>query len=273
MSIIDDITRDSLRKKIPRFKAGDTVRVYLKIKEGEKERVQYYEGVVIAIHRNGISTTFKVRKESYGVGVERTFPLFSPLIQKIEVKRRGDVRRAKLYYLRKLSGKKAKVKERKDWMLKKSEVELQEADREIEQELPPEEEVAVGAAAEVADTAPVEEDVDEAVVVEEAVEADAAEDAAAGDPVIGEEADLEAEAQPEEQAPPTEPAPRKAKKPDAKAKKKDVKDAPSKDEATEVKPAAEAAEEKGVEDSPPKAAAKKEKAPRKPRKKKSEQNG
>ncbi len=272
MSIIDDITRDSLRKKIPRFKAGDTVRVYLKIKEGEKERVQYYEGVVIAIHRNGISTTFKVRKESYGVGVERTFPLFSPLIQKIEVKRRGDVRRAKLYYLRKLSGKKAKVKERKDWMLKKSEVELKEADREMELELPPEEEVAVGAAAEVADTAPVEGEAD-VEMTEEAVEADAAEDAAAGDPVIGEEADLEAEAQPEEQVPPAEPAPRKAKKPDAKAKKKDVKDAPSMDVATEVKPAAEAPEEKGVEDSPPKAAAKKEKDPRKPRKKKSEQNG
>jgi large subunit ribosomal protein L19 len=249
MSIIDDITRDSLSKKIPRFKAGDTVRVYLKIKEGEKERVQFYEGVVIAIHRNGISTTFKVRKESYGVGVERTFPLFSPLIQKIEVKRRGDVRRAKLYYLRKLSGKKAKVKERKDWMLKKSEVELQEADREMEQELPPEEEVAVGAAAEVADAAPVEGEAD-AEILEEAVEVDAAEDAPAGDPVVGEDADLEAEAQPEEPEP--------------------LDDSVAREEG---EPAAEAAEEKGVEDSPPKAPAKKEKAPRKPRKKKSEQNG
>jgi large subunit ribosomal protein L19 len=233
MSIIDDITRDSLSKKIPRFKAGDTVRVYLKIKEGEKERVQFYEGVVIAIHRNGISTTFKVRKESYGVGVERTFPLFSPLIQKIEVKRRGDVRRA----------------ERKDWMLKKSEVELQEADREMEQELPPEEEVAVGAAAEMADAAPVEGEAD-AEMLEEAVEVDAAEDAPAGDPVVGEDADLEAEAQPEEPEP--------------------LDDSVAREEG---EPAAEAAEEKGVEDSPPKAPAKKEKAPRKPRKKKSEQNG
>lgn len=249
MSIIDDITRDALNKKIPRFKAGDTVRVYLKIKEGEKERVQYYEGVVIGIHRNGISTTFKVRKESYGVGVERTFPLFSPLIQKIEVKRRGDVRRAKLYYLRKLSGKKAKVKERKDWMLKKSEVELQEADREMEQELPPEEEVAVGAAAEVADAATVEGEAD-AEMAEEAVEVDAAEDAPADDPVVEEEADLEAEARPEEPEPTDDRVARE-----------------------EGEPAAEAAEEKGVEDSPPKAAAKKEKAPRKPRKKKSEQKG
>jgi large subunit ribosomal protein L19 len=249
MSIIDDITRDAQNKKIPRFKAGDTVRVYLKIKEGEKERVQYYEGVVIGIHRNGISTTFKVRKESYGVGVERTFPLFSPLIQKIEVKRRGDVRRAKLYYLRKLSGKKAKVKERKDWMLKKSEVELQEADREMEQELPPEEEVAVGAAAEVADAATVEGEAD-AEMAEEAVEVDAAEDAPADDPVVEEEADLEAEARPEEPEPTDDRVARE-----------------------EGEPAAEAAEEKGVEDSPPEAAAKKEKAPRKPRKKKSEQKG
>lgn len=126
MSGIDKITKEFTNKKIPKFKSGDTVRVFLKIREGEKERIQYYEGVVIAIHNNGISSTFKVRKESYGVGVERTFPLFSPLIQKIEVKRRGDVRRAKLYYLRKLTGKKARVKEKKDWMIKKSQVEAEE---------------------------------------------------------------------------------------------------------------------------------------------------
>ncbi len=119
MSIIDEIAGEFTDKKVPPFKAGDTVRVYLKIREGEKERVQYFEGYVLGIHRNGISSTFKVRKESYGIGVERTFPLFSPLIQKIEVKRKGDVRRGKLYYLRERFGKKARVKEKKDWMIKK----------------------------------------------------------------------------------------------------------------------------------------------------------
>lgn len=181
MSIIDDIMKDSLKRKIPRFKAGDTVRVYLRIKEGEKERVQYYEGVVIGIHNNGISSTFKVRKESYGVGVERTFPLFSPLIQKIEVKRRGDVRRAKLYYLRKLSGKKAKVKEKKDWMLKKSEVEAREAEAAIEEETPVAPEAVVDTPDHVADTPPVEAEALEAEA-EEAVEEAAVAEPAAPEP-------------------------------------------------------------------------------------------
>ncbi len=127
MSIIDEITGEFTDKKMPPFKAGDTVRVYLKIREGEKERVQYFEGYVLGIHRNGISSTFKVRKESYGIGVERTFPLFSPLIQKIEVKRKGDVRRGKLYYLRERFGKKARVKEKKDWMIKKKTPGIEEA--------------------------------------------------------------------------------------------------------------------------------------------------
>jgi large subunit ribosomal protein L19 len=134
MSIIDEISKEFTDKNIPKFKAGDTIRVYLRIREGEKERVQYFEGYVIGIHKNGISSTFKVRKESYGVGVERTFPLFSPLIQKIVVKRRGDVRRGKLYYLRELSGKKARVKEKKDWMIKKEaldEGEMKTAEEEV----------------------------------------------------------------------------------------------------------------------------------------------
>ncbi|RMG59844.1 MAG: 50S ribosomal protein L19 [Deltaproteobacteria bacterium] len=142
MSIIDEITREFRNKEIPDFKAGDTVRVYMRIKEGEKERVQFFEGIVIAIHRNGISTTFKVRKESFGVGVEKTFPLYSPLIEKIEVKRRGDVRRAKLYYLRKLSGKKARVKEKKEWMIKKKE-EAKRAQQEAQAEAPAAEEVSL----------------------------------------------------------------------------------------------------------------------------------
>ncbi len=98
------------QKTVPAFKAGDTVRVHVKIKEGDKERVQAYEGVVISLHNNGAGSTFTVRKVSYGVGVERVFPLYSPTLDKIEVLTEGRVRRAKLYYLRDLSGKKARIK-------------------------------------------------------------------------------------------------------------------------------------------------------------------
>lgn len=97
------------KKKHPPFKAGDTVKVHVRIKEGDKERIQVYEGVVIAIHRSGPGSTFTVRKVSYGVGVERIFPFSSPHVAKIEVVRVGKVRRAKLYYLRDLSGKKARI--------------------------------------------------------------------------------------------------------------------------------------------------------------------
>jgi large subunit ribosomal protein L19 len=118
-NLLMELEKSQLRSDLPAFKAGDTVRVYMRIREGEKERVQYFEGIVIGFHRNGPSTTFKVRKESYGVGVERTFPLHSPLIEKIDVKKRGDVRRAKLFFLRKVSGKKARIRERRDWLGKK----------------------------------------------------------------------------------------------------------------------------------------------------------
>jgi len=119
MSLLKDIESRQQRKDLPKFNVGDTVRVYSRIKEGEKERVQYFEGIVIGFHRNAVSTTFKVRKESYGVGVERTYPIHSPLLEKIEVKKRGDVRRAKLFYLREVSGKKARIREKKDWLSKK----------------------------------------------------------------------------------------------------------------------------------------------------------
>ncbi|RKY05699.1 50S ribosomal protein L19 [Candidatus Poribacteria bacterium] len=100
------------RTDIPDFGPGDTVRVTFKIKEGDRERTQSFEGIVIRRAHGGLRETFTVRKISYGIGVERTFPLHSPLIQKIEVLRRGDVRRAKLYYLRERVGKSAKVKEK-----------------------------------------------------------------------------------------------------------------------------------------------------------------
>lgn len=109
--IVREVTKDQLRTDIPDFKPGDTVRVHVKVIEGQRERIQVFEGVVIQRRGGGISETFSVRKVSYGVGVERTFPLHSPRIDKIEVVRRGKVRRAKLFYLRKLRGKAARIKE------------------------------------------------------------------------------------------------------------------------------------------------------------------
>jgi large subunit ribosomal protein L19 len=98
MSLIQKIEKEQMKKELPAFRAGDTVRVHVKIKEGDKERVQAFEGTVIRIRRGGINSTFTVRKISFGQGVERIFPLHSPVIDKIEVTREGRVRRAKLYY-------------------------------------------------------------------------------------------------------------------------------------------------------------------------------
>ena len=115
MNRTDLIDQASLRTDVPDFQAGDTLKVHVRVVEGSKERVQVFQGVVIARSGGGIRETFKVRKLSYGVGVERTFPLHSPIIDKIEVFTRGDVRRAKLYYLRDRIGKAAKVKEKRDF--------------------------------------------------------------------------------------------------------------------------------------------------------------
>lgn len=109
--LIDKITKDQLRSDIPEFRAGDTVRVHAKVVEGDHERIQLFEGVVIKRHGSGISATYTVRKISNGIGVERTFPLHSPRVAKIDVVRYGRVRRAKLYYLRALHGKAARIKE------------------------------------------------------------------------------------------------------------------------------------------------------------------
>ena len=114
MQTLDDLDSASLRDDIPDFRPGDTVKVHVKVVEGNKTRVQVFQGVVIARSGDGIRETFAVRKISYGVGVERTFPLHTPIIDKIEVVSRGDVRRAKLYYLRNLRGKAAKIKELRD---------------------------------------------------------------------------------------------------------------------------------------------------------------
>ena len=113
MNTIEQLQKEAMRMDLPDFIAGDTVKVHVKIREGEKERIQAFQGVVISKRGSLSAASFTVRKVSYGVGVERTFPLHSPAIDKIEVITRGRVRRAKIYYLRKLRGKAARIKERR----------------------------------------------------------------------------------------------------------------------------------------------------------------
>ncbi|WP_417316720.1 50S ribosomal protein L19 [Emcibacter sp.] len=124
MNIVEKFEKDQIAKltegkEVPEFAPGDTVKVNVKVVEGNRERVQAYEGVCIARSNRGLNSSFTVRKISYGEGVERVFPLYSPNVDSIEVVRRGKVRRAKLYYLRALRGKKARIAEKKDWLTKK----------------------------------------------------------------------------------------------------------------------------------------------------------
>ncbi|HYN74886.1 MAG TPA: 50S ribosomal protein L19 [Candidatus Limnocylindria bacterium] len=114
MNTLDFVDVASMRTDIPAFRPGDTLKVHVKVIEGNKSRVQVFQGVVIRRQGDGLRETFTVRKVSYSVGVERTFPVHTPVIEKIEVVTRGDVRRAKLYYLRDLRGKKAKIKEKRE---------------------------------------------------------------------------------------------------------------------------------------------------------------
>ena len=114
MNTLDALDADSLRDDIPDFRPGDTVKVHVRVVEGTRSRIQVFQGVVIRRQGGGIRETFTVRKVSFGVGVERTFPVHTPVVEKIEVVTRGDVRRAKLYYLRELRGKAAKIKEKRD---------------------------------------------------------------------------------------------------------------------------------------------------------------
>ena len=114
MNTLDELDKASLRSDVPDFRPGDTLDVGVRVVEGNRSRVQRFQGVVIRRQGGGARETFTVRKESYGVGVERTFPVHTPVIEDIKVVTRGDVRRAKLYYLRELRGKKAKIKEKRD---------------------------------------------------------------------------------------------------------------------------------------------------------------
>ena len=113
-NLISELGNAQKRADVPSFRGGDTIKVHVKVVEGSRSRVQIFQGVVIRVHGSGIGRTFTVRKVSFGVGVERTFPLHSPIFEQIEVVTRGDVRRAKLYYLRNLRGKAAKIKERRE---------------------------------------------------------------------------------------------------------------------------------------------------------------
>jgi large subunit ribosomal protein L19 len=168
-NIIDSIERAQLRR-VPRFKAGDTVRVHFQVIEGQRRRVQVYEGIVIKRQGSGVRETFTVRKQSFGVGVERTFPLHSPKIEKIEVGAIGDVNRAKLYYLRGRVGKKARVREVRYGSVRPESVEPELLDAPIEAaEVEPEA---------VEETAEVEADAEPDVDVE-VVEPAEAEEAAA----------------------------------------------------------------------------------------------
>ncbi len=113
MNIIESIEQEYMKKEIPQFNVGDTVKVYVKVVEGNRERLQAFEGIAIARKHGGVNETFTVRRVSFGIGIERTFPLHSPRIDHIEVVKKGRVRRAKLYYLRNLAGKAAKIVEKK----------------------------------------------------------------------------------------------------------------------------------------------------------------
>jgi large subunit ribosomal protein L19 len=114
MNTLDALDADSLRDDIPEFRPGDTVKVHVRVVEGNRSRIQVFQGVVIRRQGGGIRETFTVRKVSFGVGVERTFPVHTPVVDRIELVTRGDVRRAKLYYLRELRGKAAKIKEKRE---------------------------------------------------------------------------------------------------------------------------------------------------------------
>jgi ribosomal protein L19 len=114
MNVLDAIDAATLRKDIPQFRAGDELKIHVRVIEGNKSRLQVFQGIVIRRQGDGVRETFTIRKVSYGVGVERTFPVHTPVIEKIELLKKGDVRRAKLYYLRDLRGKAAKIKEKRD---------------------------------------------------------------------------------------------------------------------------------------------------------------
>lgn len=246
MSVIQEIEQSYMRQGLPEFRAGDTVAVHYKIKEGDRERIQVFEGVVIAMKGGGSRETFIVRKVSYGVGVERIFALHSPLIDKIEVKRLGKVRRAKLYYLRGLSKKASRIKERSRQDYINAELKAKEA----EAKLAAEKEAEEKAAAEAAEAAAAEAAAKEAEeAAKKAEETKAAEEATAKD---AEEAKAK-EAEAEEAA----EAPVEEKAEAAPAEETPAEEAPAEEPKVEAETAPEeaAAEEASAEQAEPEAEA------------------
>ena len=203
-TIIESIEQRQLRKDVPRFKAGDTLRVHFQVIEGQRRRVQVFEGIVIKRQGAGVRETFTVRKQSFGVGVERTFPVHSPKIEKIEVAAIGDVNRAKLYYLREKVGKKARVRELRQTPAQvaaaKAEADAIQAEAAAELAAQVEAEAAATAAAEAEAAAALEPE-----IVEEPVEEEVAEEAVA-EPEPVAEADAEPEAVADEPAADEAPA-------------------------------------------------------------------
>ena len=176
MNILDAVDAKSLRHDVPQFRAGDELKIHVRVIEGSKSRIQVFQGIVIRRQGDGVRETFTIRKVSYGVGVERTFPVHTPVIEKIELVKKGDVRRAKLYYLRDLRGKAAKIREKRDGIEGYGDGILSTPEKEVVVEAPVVEEVVAEVPAEVATAEVVVET--EAVVEEVAVaeEAPATED-------------------------------------------------------------------------------------------------
>jgi ribosomal protein L19 len=171
MNILDVVDAVSLRKDIPQFRAGDELKIHVRVIEGSKSRLQVFQGIVIGRQGDGVRETFTIRKVSYGVGVERTFPVHTPVIEKIELVTKGDVRRAKLYYLRDLRGKAAKIREKRDGVVGYGDGILSTPVAEA----PVVEEVVEAPVVEAVVEAPVAEAVVEAPVAEAVVEAPVAE--------------------------------------------------------------------------------------------------
>ena len=178
MNILDAVDAKSLRHDIPQFRAGDELKIHVRVIEGSKSRIQVFQGIVIRRQGDGVRETFTIRKVSYGVGVERTFPVHTPVIEKIELVKKGDVRRAKLYYLRDLRGKAAKIREKRDGVEGYGDgilsTPVAEVIEEVVVEAPVAEVVVQAPAAEVVVEAPAAEVVVEEVAVAE--EAPAAQD-------------------------------------------------------------------------------------------------
>jgi len=187
MNILDAVDAASLRKDIPQFRAGDELKIHVRVIEGNKSRLQVFQGIVIGRQGDGVRETFTIRKVSYGVGVERTFPVHTPVIEKIELVTKGDVRRAKLYYLRDLRGKAAKIREKRDGIvgygdgilstpvLETPVVEASEPVAEVDAEAPVVEAVVEAPAVEVAAEVPAEVVAEAPVAEAVAEEAPAAE--------------------------------------------------------------------------------------------------